>query len=267
MAQEEGGGKSQFSKRQKFVVIVFLLSAGVFVSEFFTGTSTLLASLLLATLTDILLYWVLRKDIRGSSCIPIFILPFFYTLSCGLFYSVVPQRMISRVLITLFYSFGLYSLLLTQNIFAVSTLRTINLVRSARIVSFVLTLVILFFLTNTIFSLRLPYYATPFGVALIAFFLGFQSLWVRTLDGVSQKDVLIYALTCAFMLFELAWVLTLWPVEASIYTLFITGMFYTYIGVSQVWFEKRLFKGVLWEYIWVGFFSILFLVIFSGWGI
>ncbi len=149
MAQEEGGGKSQFSKRQKFVVIVFLLSAGIFVSEFFTGTSTLLASLVLATLTDILLYWVLRKDIRGTAFIPIFILPFFYTLSCGLFYSVVPQRMISRVLITLFYSFGLYSLLLTQNIFAVSTLRTINLVRSARIVSFVLTLVILFFLTNT----------------------------------------------------------------------------------------------------------------------
>lgn len=69
------------------------------------------------------------------------------------------------------------------------------------------------------------------------------------------------------MIFELAWALIMWPVQAAIYTLFITGMFYTYIGVSQVWFEKRLFKGVLWEYIWVGFFSILFLIVFSGWGI
>lgn len=267
MLQEEGSKKFTFSKRQKFVGIVLLLSVGIFISEFFTGTNTIIISLGLAFLTDILLYWVLRKDMRGWSALPILILPFFYTLSCGLFYSVVPQRMISRFLITFFYSFGLYSLLLTQNIFAVSTLRTINLVRSARIVSFVITLIILFFLTNTIFSLRLPFYMTPFLVGFISFLLGFQSLWIRTIDGASPRDVLLHGAICAMMIFELAWALIMWPVQAAIYTLFITGMFYTYIGVSQVWFEKRLFKGVLWEYIWVGFFSILFLIVFSGWGI
>lgn len=267
MAHEEGSSKLIFSKRQKFVGIVLIMSLGVFASEFFSGTATILLSLGLACLTDILLFWVLRRDMRGVSSIPILILPFFYTLSCVLFYSVVPQRMISRVLITFFYSFGLYSLLLTQNIFAVSTLRTINLVRSARIVSFVLTLIILFFLTNTIFSLRLPYYITPFLVSSIVFLLGFQSLWVRTIDGASQRDVFLHGLICSLMICQLAWALILWPVQASIYTLFITGMFYTYIGVSQVWFEKRLFKGVLWEYIWVGFSSILFLIVFSGWGI
>lgn len=267
MAQEEGGSKFSFSKRQKFVALVLLLSAGIFVSEFFTGIYTVIISLGLAIITDVLLFFILRRDMRGWSAVPILILPFFYTLSCGLFYSVVPQRMISRILITFFYSFGLYSLLLTQNIFAVSTLRTINLVRSARIVSFVITIIILFFLTNTIFSLRLPFYITPFLVGLIAFLLGFQSLWIRTIDGASQRDVFLHGLVCALMIFQLAWALILWPVQPAIYTLFITGMFYTYIGVSQVWFEKRLFKGVLWEYIWVGFFSILFLIVFSGWGI
>ena len=90
-----------------------------------------------------MLIFILRKDIKGNFVIPTLILPFFFTLAFPFFYALVPERLLSRLLITLIYAFGLYSLFLTQNIFAVSGIRTINLLRSARIVAFVLTRLVL----------------------------------------------------------------------------------------------------------------------------
>jgi hypothetical protein len=68
------------------------------------------------------------------------------------------------------------------------------------------------------------------------------------------------------MMIELAFALSIWPVSASIYAIFLTGIFYTYSGLSHAWLEKRLFKGILWEYVWVGVLSVLFLLVFSKWG-
>src|SRR3989344_1904483 len=146
------------SKRQRFVISVILLSTGVFISEFFHGPILLIIALVLSLLTVFFLFISIKDDIKDTFHYPIFILPFFFTLSFVLFYPLLPARLLTRLITTFFYAFGLYSLFLTQNIFAISVLRTINLMRSARIVSFVLTIIALFFLCNVIFSLRLPVY-------------------------------------------------------------------------------------------------------------
>lgn len=255
------------NKRQKFVLIVFFLSLGLFISEFFTGINAVLLAVFLSILTDILLYWVLKNDIRGSFFYPIFILPFFYTIAFSFFYSLIPARLLTRIAMTGIYAFGLYSLFLTQNIFAVSGIRTINLLRSARIVSFVLTIIVLFFLFNISFSLRLPFFVLPFLVFIFSFLLNFQSLWSYSLDITQIKETFLSSLLISLALMQLSFVLTIWPVDASIYSLFLTGIFYTYSGLVHAWIERRLFKGVLWEYVWVGFLSILILLVFSKWGI
>jgi hypothetical protein len=66
---------------------------------------------------------------------------------------------------------------------------------------------------------------------------------------------------------ELSIVLNMWPINASIYAIFITGIFYAYSGLCHAWLEKRLFRGILWEYVWVGFLSVIILIFFSRWGI
>lgn len=257
----------QFNKRQKFVLAIVILSAGVFISEYFTDVKLLFVSLFLALVTDFLLYFILRKDTKGTFSYPIFILPFFYTLAFPFFYTLVPTRLISRLIITVLYAFGLYSLFLTQNIFAVSNIRTINLLRSARIVAFVITLLVFYFLVNFIFSLRLPILLTPLVILPVTFFVNIQSLWTYSLDVAQLKSVALFSAFIAVCILQLSYVLIIWPVNASVYSLFLTGIFYTYSGLCHAWLDRRLFKGILWEYVWVGFISVLFLVIFSKWGV
>lgn len=256
------------SKRGKFVFSVFTLSAALFFSEFTTGGVVVLLGFLLSFLTTFFLYLILKDDIsKKSHFLPILILPFFFTLSFSLFYSLIPARLLTRVLLTGVYAFGAYSLFLTENIFAISSLRTINLLRSARIVSFVITIFVLFFLFNIIFSLRLPLYITPFLVAFISFLMSAQFLWSysENREG-GGREVYVFSAGISLMMGQLAFVLSLWPVTAAIYAIFLTGIFYTYSGLSNAWLERRLFKGILWEYIWVGALSILFLLVFSHWG-
>lgn len=255
------------SKRGKFVVSVLLLSIALFFSEYSTGGVVILLGFLLSILTVVLLYYVLKDDIsKKSYFFPILILPFFFTLSFSLFYSLVPARLLTRLILTFIFAFGAYSLFLTENIFAISSLRTINLLRSARIVSFVITIFVLFFMFNIIFSLRLPLYITPILVGIISFLMCAQFLWSYSENKETSHDVYVFSGTIAIMMGELALVLSLWPVTAAIYAIFLTGIFYTYSGLSHAWLERRLFKGILWEYVWVGFLSILFLILFSKWG-
>lgn len=255
------------NKREKFVLFVLILSVGIFFSEFLTELPLILAGLGMACLTVLFLYIALREDIKPSTLYPIIILPFFYTLAFSLFYTLIPSRLLTRIIVTFIYAFGVYSLFLSQNIFAVSAARTINLVRSARIVSYVITIFVLFCMVSIIFSLRLPVFITPILIFVVSFLLSFQSLWAYTEDRENTKEVTIYSGFIALMMGELAFALTIWPVTAAIYAIFLTGLFYTYLGLSHTWLEKRLFKSVLWEYVWVGVLSILFLVIFSKWGI
>lgn len=255
------------NKRQKFVLAVLTLTIGVFLSEHFTGLKLMVASLTLAVVTDLMLLLILRRDIKGTFFGPILILPFFFTLAFPFFYALVPERLISRLIIAIIYAFGLYSLFLTQNIFAVSGIRTINLLRSARIVAFVITLLVFYFLVNFIFSLRLPVLLTPLAILPVSFLMNIQSLWTYTLDTSQVKAIAIFSFIISLSILQLSYVLILWPVNASIYSLFLTGIFYTYSGLCHAWLERRLFKGILWEYVWVGFISVLFLVIFSKWGV
>lgn len=255
------------SKRQRLVLLVVFLSLCLFVVEFFTGIKLLFLTVFLAIVTNILLYFVLRNDIKGTFYYPIFILPFFYTIAFSLFYSLIPARFLTKAALTGIYAFGLYSLFLTQNIFAVSGIRTINLLRSARIVSFVVTIVVLFFLINISFSLRPPLYLLPFFIFFVSFFLNFQSLWSYSLETEIISETLLLSILTALSLMQLSFILIIWPVDASIYSIFLTGIFYTYSGLTHAWIEKRLFRGVLWEYVWVGFLSILILLVFSKWGI
>lgn len=255
------------NKRQKFVASVLVLSFGVFLSEYFTGITLTISAASLAVLTVLMLLFILKDDIKGTFFAPILVLPFFFTLAFPFFFALVPERLLSRVIITGIYVFGLYSLFLTQNIFAVSGIRTINLLRSARIVAFVITLLVFYFLVNFIFSLRLPVLLTPLVIFPLSFLMNIQSLWTYSLDKSQIKEISVFSVIIALTILELSYVLILWPVNASIYSLFLTGIFYTYSGLCHAWLERRLFKGILWEYVWVGFISVLFLIIFSKWGV
>ncbi|OGH19517.1 MAG: hypothetical protein A3F31_03515 [Candidatus Levybacteria bacterium RIFCSPHIGHO2_12_FULL_38_12] len=253
------------TKRQKCIISVMLLSLGLLSSEYFFGKTAILVSILLSICSDILLYWSIHdKEIKS---IPrhIFILPFFYSLSFGLFYFLVPARLLTRTITTTLYAIGLYSLFLSQNIFVVSASRSIALLSSARIVSFVITLLSYFFLANIVFSLHAFIVPTTLLIFVCSVFLITHSLWSYTLQT-SLYPWIFWTLALSLCLFEISLILWFWPTNPTIIALFLTGFFYTTLGLVHAWLDKRLFRGVLWEYVWVAAIVFCVLVVSTSWG-
>src|SRR3990167_4564305 len=147
--------KSFFTKRQRFVTGVIILSLFLFLIEHFVGKSGIYFIILISFFADVFLYWALHKDLSEKFSFEVFILPFLFTLAFCFFYLLVPGRLIVKTTMTIIYALGIYSVFLSQNIFIVSGVRTIALLSSARTVSFVMTLLSYFFLTNVIFSLHI----------------------------------------------------------------------------------------------------------------
>lgn len=254
-------------KRQKFVLGVSILSLGLFITEFQFGQSGIvfIIAVVLSLLTDLFLFWAIRHDMKGNFTPSLFILPLFYSLAFALFYFLVPARIIFKLLLTVLYAFGLYSLYLSQNIFTVSSIRTIALLSGARIVSFVITLISYFFLTNIVFTLHLPLPITGGIMALYTFPLIYQSIWTYTLQK-SPHPLKLWSSVLSLCLVEAATLIWFWPTSPTVIALFLTGFLYTLVGLSHVWFEKRLFRGVLWEYVWVGVIVFFVLNLFTSWG-
>ena len=261
-----------FDKRQKFVIGVLLLSLVLFISEFYHlrfSRSGLIISLGLSTLSDLFLYWAVRHDLPKrfeTNAYMIFILPFFYTLAFTLFYFLIPARILSRVILTVLYAVGLYSLYLCQNIFTVGATRTIQLLSGARIVSFVLTLLSFFFLMNILFTLHFPIYVIAPFIFVTTFLLMFQSIWTYSLQSDAISLLPLWTFMLSVCVLEVAIMIWFWPSTPTTSSLFLSGLFYTIVGLSHVWFDRRLFRGVLWEYVWVSAVVFFVLILSTTWG-
>lgn len=252
------------SKRQRLVISVILLSIGLFVSEYFLGKSGIYFVFMLSVLTDFFLFLALRKDLKDNFMPQIFILPFLFSLSFGMFYFLVPARLLTRIFITGLYATGLYSLFLSENIFTVSSMRTIALLSGARTVTFTLTLLSFFFLSNVTFSLHLNVFITLAIIFVYTFPMVLQSLWIHTLEKNIFSEI-SWALLLTICLFELSVILWFWPSTPTLISLFLAGVFYSLIGLTQMWFDKRLFRAVIWEYILVSIIVFIALVLYTSW--
>ncbi|HUD09855.1 MAG TPA: hypothetical protein VMR77_03600 [Patescibacteria group bacterium] len=257
--------KALFSKRQRFILAVIVLSLGLFVAEYILGKSAISIVFVLALLTVVFLFLTLREDLKGNFSPQVFILPFFYSLAVGLFYLLVPARLLTRVGITSLYALGLYSLFLSENIFTVSSIRTIALLSGARTVSLVLTLLSFFFLSNVVLSLHINILITLLLIFTYSFLIVLQSIWTYTLEKNPLSEI-FWVLSLTFCLVEVA--LFLWFRQGSptVLALFLTAIFYVLIGLTQAWFEKRLFRGIILEYFWLTVISFIFLILFTNFG-
>ncbi len=253
------------SKRQKFIVSVIVLSLGLFSSQYILGKSAISIVFVLSILTPIFLYIGLRNDLKENFNLQVFILPFFYSLAVGLFYLLVPARLLTRVGMTSLYAMGLYSLYLSQNIFTVSSIRTIALLSGARTVSLVLTLLSYFFLSNVVFSFHINVFITLLLIFIYTFLIVLQAIWTYTLEKNPLVEI-FWTLSLTICLVEIALFLWFRLSSPTVLALFLSAIFYVLIGLTHAWFEKRLFRGVILEYFWVTVVSFIFLVLFTNFG-
>ena len=253
------------SKRQKFVISAFLLSAGLLVIQISNVPWRYQAIGALTILTFVLSAWALSEGLNGIEWLTVLILPTLFTAGVGLFYFLIPSGWITRIPVIISYSLGLYALLLTENIFSVAAIRTIQLLRSAQAVGFLLTLATSFFLYDTIFSFKQDALLNFLFVALVTFPLALQGLWSIKLDEKIPKKIWLYSVSLTLCLAEMALVFSFWPVSVAVGSLALTTVLYLMLGLSQHDLNERLFQKTVNEYIGVGISVLLIILLTTHW--
>jgi hypothetical protein len=163
------------------------------------------------------------------------------------------------------YGFGLYALCLTSNIFTVSAVRTIALVRSAKSVGFVLTLFTSFLLFDAVISVKNGPVLPFLFVFLISFLLYLPNLWVTKLDPVIEKGMVTHSITLALLTASIYLFLFFWPVTVVIGSIFLTVSIYVILGLAQSYWDGHLFAATIREYLIVGIIVFIAMIVATNW--
>ena len=113
------------------------------------------------------------------------------------------------------------------------------------------------------FSLHIQFIPFLILLFLFSFPLVVYSIWTYTLEKKLFQNV-YWPLILTFVLLEIGAYFGFGQVCLQ-FLLFFNRRFYTTVGISQIWFERRLFKSVMWEYIWVSSIVLITLLLFTSW--
>ena len=254
------------SKRTRFVITSLILSMGFIGIQFLTDQNRFWAIGILGILTVGLFFWSLRESLGKNMTALTLVLPLIFTLGVGFFWFLLPTNMFARIPIVIFYGAGVYILCLTANIYSVAAVRTIALLRAARGVGFVLTLITSFLVFDALLSLRTEIYILVPSILLISFPLYLQGFWSMLLSTEYSKELFTLTAIATLITAETAAVLYFWPTTVVVGSLFLTSTFYVLLGLGQAKLEGRLFSSTVREHLIVG--SIIFVAMYfaTHWG-
>ncbi len=257
---------SRISKRKRFLASSFILSLGFIGINFLPEAQRFMAIGFLGFLAFILFVFSLWEGLGINQTLLTLILPPLFTVGVGLFWFLLPSNFLAKVPVIIFFGLGIYALCLTLNIYTVSAIRTIALLRAARGVGFVITLVTLFLIFDTIISLRLPFYFSSLLVFVVSFLLFLQGYWSIPLEKEFSFKLLRLSLVSALIVGEIEISLFFWPVSVAVGSLLLTTTSYMLLGLGQAYLEERLFAQTVREYLLVGIAVFFGMFLVTRWG-
>lgn len=207
--------------------------------------------------------WSLSDDLQPYEWLTVVPFPALYAVSVSWFYFLLPESLLSKVILLAVFGVGMYALFLTSNIYSVAKGRTIQLLHAAHAVALLFTLVTSLLFTNTIFGLRLPFYMNGLLVGVIHFPLILMSLWSVNLGDYVSKEILVLSGIISLFLVEMGLIFSFFPFSVWNIALFIMAFIYVSLGILHSFLQERLFESTLREYSLVaGFVLIMFLILF-----
>lgn len=253
-------------KRLRYIISSVLLTGGflwiqLVESQFkFLGISILVVFSVLASI------WSFYEGLGKNATILSLILPMLFTLGVGIFWFLLPSNIFTRIPIVLFYLVGIYILFSTMNIYTVSSQKTIALLRAARGVGFVLTLLTAFLIFDAILSVRQDLYISTPLIFISSFLLFLQGFWSIDLEKEFTKKLVVLSLVSSYIVAQLSVMIFFWPVSVVVGSLFLTASIYLLLGLGQAKLEDRLFPSIVREYITVGLIVLIGMFFATRWG-
>lgn len=250
-------------RREKFVLTSIFLSLCLLVVQYLSVEWRYLGVAGFALITYLSSVFVLKDDLQKHEWLTIVPFPAFYAGAVGLFYFLLPSNFLSRLAILGMFGVGMYALFLTSNIYSVAKGRTIQLLHAAHAIGLWFTLLTSLLFTNTIYSLRLPFFVTSGLIGLVHFPLIFMALWVIQLEKNVSRELMALTIFLTLLLAELAMVLAFIPFSVWYYALFVMSFLYVGLSVLRSYLMGRLFVRALTEFVLVAvFIALLFLGFF-----
>lgn len=249
-------------RREKFVVASVISTLGLIGVQYTYLEIRYIVIAIFVVFTYLISTWALADDLQTHERFTIIPFNALYAAAVSLFYFLLPESFVSQLAIVLLFGVGMYALFLTSNIFSVAKGRTIQLVHAANAISGLFGVLISLLFSNTIFSLKLPFYLNTLLIGLVHLPLIFMLLWSVNLEHRVEKDIIGFSMVLTLVLMELALVLSFFPLGIWYYALFIMSFFYIGIGLMQSFIRGRLFVRTLVEYSLVAsFVGVVFLAV------
>lgn len=255
-----------FSKRVRYLISSIILLFGFVGIQFLDERYKFIAIALLVIITGIFSIWSFYEGLDKDMTLTSIILPMLFTLGVGIFWFLLPANLYTRIPIIIFFTLGIYVLLSTMNIYTVSSSKTIALLRAARGVGFVLTLVTSFLLFDAILSIRQNIFISSVLVFITSFLLFIQGFWSIELEKKIDKTILAMSFVSSLIISELSVLIFFWPVTVVVGSLFLTSGVYLLLGLGQTKLEDRLFPSAIREYLTVGFIVLIGMFFATQWG-
>ena len=197
------------------------------------------------------------------------LLPVLWTLGFGLFSALLPASWINILLLTIFFGGVLYAMFLAENVFLVAIgYRTVPLYRAAYTVSLILILLVSFFVFNSLFSFRLPFWGNMLGSMFLGLLLFTYQYWAVAIelpDDGKEKGKWPYILVPTLLLMEFAGILSFWPVGIFKGSVYLVAAIYAISGLLQAEIRDRLFRGVILTYGYIGVVVALAIILTTNW--
>jgi hypothetical protein len=247
-------------RREKFIILSTLLSLALLAIQYIPLDWRYFGILALFIFSYFGSVWALFEDLQALEWVTIAPFPALYASAVALFYFLLPEVLLSRLLVMIIFGVGMYALLLTSNIFSVAKGRTIQLLYAAHAVSLFFVMITSLLLSNVIFSLRLPFYLNAGLIFAAHLPLLITALWSVELKPKLEKSIMLYALIFAMLLAELASLFSFLPMQIWNQALFIMSFLYVGLSVLQSFFKGRLFKNTVNEYNLVAILMVILFV-------
>lgn len=256
---------SRIGKRKRFIIAALILAIIILIPTFFSFADArfILPMILLAVY--LLTFFSILEGITGHELITLFIIPVYFTLVISLFYFFLPQRWLTRLPFVFIYTVSIYAIMLSQNIFNVGALKSLQLFRAAFSVNYLFLTVSSYLAFSLILSFKFSFIGNTVLVGLATLPLALQFLWsINPKDRIERRLVGLASLV-SLIVAEATMLMSFMPINGAVFALFLTGIFYGICGFLYAYLQEMLFRQRIREYILVMIFVTLLAFFSLSW--
>jgi hypothetical protein len=237
------------SKRLTFILTSLSLTLSLALTGLLPPDRQVLAIFILGAGAFAFSWFALRQEFFGVEFLIPLSLPALFIVGMGWIQYFFPNLTLVFKSVLWGVNFaGFYTILLAQNIFSITVVRTVPLFRAARTVSFLSSLVVALLLFTAIYKADLNIWQQVSLTVILSSILGIHGLWTADLKGVFNQKILVAGLFLGLGVGEAALGLSFLPLKSFFRAVSLTTAIYIGLGVGQQYLTHGLTRRTVFEY-------------------